>query len=278
MKGLVLFASYPKSGNTWFRAMLASVLANGKEIDINNIGFMNSADRFFFDRTLGINSADLTRPEVARLRPRIYEFALRRTSHDLPLKVHDAWLPTFPDTPIPFPEAFVKRAIYIVRDPRDVAVSLADHMGRPVDHIVSKMNKVDYFFGSNMSNLRMQVTQRLSTWSAHVRSWMDAQSLDVHVMKYEQMLAEPLKEFRFAFDYLGLGLEDRVISDAVEATRFDKLKSQEEKSGFSERSARSTRFFRRGVANGWRDTLTEDQTDRIVSDHREVMERLGYVI
>jgi len=277
MSGLILLASYPKSGNTWFRALLGSILDKGQDIDINSIGVPHCADRASFDRVLGMNSSDLTAREVSRIRPQVYEFAVRMGSGgDLSLKVHDAWLP-FPGSVTPFPRALIKRVIYIMRDPRDVAVSYANHLGRPVESVISYMNLNNFTIGQDRTMLRPQLPQLISTWSNHVRSWTNDNKLDVHVMKYEQMLSDPLREFRVSLDFLELRVTDSVLIKAIEATRFDKLRLQEEKNGFGERSPYSKSFFRRGVANGWQDTLTRMQTDRIVVDHSEVMRQFGYL-
>jgi hypothetical protein len=163
-----------------------------------------------------------------------------------------------------------------MRDPRDVAISLASHVGKSIDHIIAKMGHADYVLGSKKKRLRPQVAQRLSTWSAHVRSWVDAPGLSVHVIQYEKMSQNPFQEFRGAFEHIGLEIPDKVIESAIEAARFEKLQKQEEEKNFVERSAQSSRFFRRGIANGWIDTLSSEQVRHIVADHRSVMERFGY--
>jgi aryl sulfotransferase len=279
MKGLVLLTSYPKSGNTWFRAVLTSVWSNGQEVDINKLRVMNCADRSHFDRILGISSSDLTNLEISTLRPRVHETALRACSGDIFYKVHDAWLPTFPERKYeyPFPRPLIKRVVYIVRDPRDVAVSLANHMGQSINAIISLMNSPAFNFAAGMRTVRTQMPQLMSRWTDHFESWVDRGEFDVHLVKYEDMLANPHEEFRKAFDYLGISVTDRVLSSAIGATRFEKLKNQEVEGGFFERPPRSKVFFRKGVAGGWSECLTGEQANQIVTDHGRLMRRLGYL-
>src|SRR5262249_45360397 len=136
MRNLVWLASYPKSGNTWFRMLVASLFVDSGSLDINRLlepaGV--AGDRSLFDATALIESALLLDEEVDGLRPRVYEalaqsVAENRGNRKGPrlMKVHDAYVLT------PKGEPLLKgadAAIVIVRDPRDVVVSLAHHTGR----------------------------------------------------------------------------------------------------------------------------------------------------
>ena len=68
-------ASYPKSGNTWSRALLANYFSNSDEpADINALGGGPIASaRQPFDDNIGIEASDLTQDEIERLRPAVYE-------------------------------------------------------------------------------------------------------------------------------------------------------------------------------------------------------------
>ena len=74
LHNIVWLASYPKSGNTWFRAFLTALLNPGSsDIDINNLYQTTIASsRQLFDEMTGISSADLSQSEIDRLRPLVY--------------------------------------------------------------------------------------------------------------------------------------------------------------------------------------------------------------
>jgi len=55
------------------------------------------------------------------------------------------------------------------------------------------------------------------------------------------------------------------------------LARQEEEKGFRERPQHAERFFRQGRSGDWRDKLTPEQIKRIVSEHKTVMRRFGYL-
>ena len=67
------------------------------------------------------------------------------------------------------------------------------------------------------------------------------------------------------------------IEAAVEASRFDNLRKQEDESGFQEKAPKVKNFFRRGTVGGWREELTKEQIDRVIEINCSGMERLGYL-
>lgn len=279
MTGLVLLASYPKSGNTWLRAVLESVRQGGDTVPLDRLGHAipNAAGRVLFDTAMGVDSSDLSQAEIARARPYLYRHLARHRAEGTFLKVHDALLPCQPDGELLFPADAVDAVVYVVRDPRDVAVSLAHHNVRTVDETIANMADEAGTLARAGKVLSRQLPQLLSSWSAHVESWLDAPALRRHVMRYEEMVAAPEAAFGAVLRFLGLETTPNVLAGALAATRFDALRAQEDRDGFSERPAGMHRFFRRGVAGGWRDSLTAAQAERIARDHQRVMRRLGYL-
>src|SRR6202012_1199993 len=99
--------------------------------------------------------------------------------------------------------------------------------------------------------------------------------LHIHLLRYEDLLAATVATFARVADFLGLEKPLAVIERAVEATRFDTLRGQEQTSGFRERQPRQEIFFRRGIAGGWCDELTAEQVARIEKAHGPSMGRPG---
>ncbi len=276
MTGLTLLVSYPKSGNTWLRAFLSSVACAGGPVDINRLEIRNAADRNTTASLLGIAMADFSLKEEIHLRRRALEYAAQQVRQNLLFKVHDAMLPVLTPPVLPFPEQSIGAVVYIVRDPRDVAVSFANHLGRTIDDTIRMMASPKYKLVPQPHGRRVQMPQLLSAWSSHVRSWLDRPGLNTHLMRYEDLHADPVGRFASLLRFLGLAVPDEVLTGAVRATSFSVLRAQELEHGFVERPRKSKEFFRRGVTEGWRDTLTREQADRIVADHGTVMRELGY--
>jgi len=176
-----------------------------------------------------------------------------------------------------FPAEVSIGAIYIVRNPLDVAVSFAHHNNEAVDMTIEKMADNNYVLADNTHTIKQQVRQKLLTWSGHVHSWLQQKEIPVLMVRYEDMIAEPLNTFRKVVEFSGLSFTDEKISLALGKSSFDKLKTIEDKNGFREKSMLAKSFFRKGKAGSWRESLTPEQAQRIIADHREVMEQLGYL-
>jgi hypothetical protein len=230
--------------------------------------------RAAFDRALQIDSSDLTATECEALTPRMYEVLSRAASSPLIRKVHDAWVHTASGEPL-FPPALTLGAVYIVRDPRDVAISLAAHFNLTLTDAIAMMADPDAGLSSTLSRLHGNLRQRMLTWSGHVESWLDAPAR-VLLVRYEQLLAQPETVLAELADFLGWSVSAAEVAAAARETRFEKLRMQEEQHGFREKLPETVRFFRRGLAGGWRDSLSADQVRQIERDHGRVMRRLGY--
>lgn len=275
MGGIFWLASYPKSGNTWLRAFIATLIS-GEPADINKMGFLGGGarDRSAFDETLGIAAADLTLEQQTNLRPRVYEIRAAEAKRPLYSKAHDCYHQTPAGEPL-FPTAATRGAVYVVRDPRAVAVSLAHHTGQTIDAEIARMADADASVSIPDDRLHQQLHQHLGSWSGHVQSWLTA-PFPVHVVRYEDMVAAPAAAFGAIARFLALPHDAEKIASAVAATTFSRLQQQERASGFVERPRRAAVFFREGRIDGWRHALTPDEAARIVAAHGAVMRQCGY--
>ena len=125
MKGIVWLASYPKSGNTWFRAFLTNLLHGGAQpVDINAFDTNSFASRPGYDRALGWESSDLTPAEIEGARLAVQEVIARED--DAVFKVHEAFTDPRNGRPL-FSRDATRAVLYFLRNPLDVAVSFSHH-------------------------------------------------------------------------------------------------------------------------------------------------------
>lgn len=268
-------ASYPKSGNTWLRALLWT-LVSGKPPDINRLSLLGgfAGSRSQFDTALGIESVALSRDQEANLRPRAFEVIAAEAQRPLYCNAHDAYHLTPAGEPL-FPAAATRGAVYVVRDPRAVAVSMAHYMAQPIDEAIAHMNNPDALSGGSTRRLSSHLRQRLLRWSDHVESWLGA-PFPVHVLRYEDMQADPNAALGAVAAFLGLSCDQAAIAAAVEAATFSRLQAHERESGFIEKPRQAAAFFREGRVDGWRQALSPEQAARIVAAHGAVMRRCNY--
>ncbi|HEY0107196.1 MAG TPA: sulfotransferase domain-containing protein [Rhizomicrobium sp.] len=290
MTRTIWLASYPKSGNTWFRMLVANLSArDGTPVDINALPERSgiASARGPFDYLTLVDSGLLTHEEVDCLRPRVYEALANGAAddeYDMPetapavrfVKVHDAYTLTRTGEPLLAGARGADGAIVIVRDPRDVAPSLANHLGTDMDGAVRFMGNCDSAFCGVLKAQYYQLRQGLRGWSGHVASWLDQADIPVHLIRYEDLHADTAAAFGRALAFAKFPASPDAIARAAALANFDQLRAQERQKGFGEAPRPNVRFFRRGEAGAWRDELTAKQVARIEADHGATMRRLGY--
>lgn len=271
---VVWLASYPKSGNTWFRVFCSNLRADADEpVDINSLDRTPiAASAELFEDVTGTSAADLTDNELLNLRPSVYDHLSATLDEVLMCKTHDANTITPAGRRLHSPLA-TRSAIYFIRNPLDVAVSYAHHIPTDPDTAIGHMADPRHLLAGRGQR---QVVQHLLTWSGHVCSWVDGEP-EPMVVRYEDMHARPLETFTAASAHAGFPTDRARVEKALRFSSFERLRSQEERSGFFEKAPRATSFFRRGVVDAWRDELTDAQVDRIIGDHYAVMLRFGYL-
>jgi aryl sulfotransferase len=276
MSKVVWLASYPKSGNTWLRLLLASCLNGGRPVDINAIpvGSGLAFDRAAFDERLGVAAADLAIDDVLALKADALRAEVADIEPPLFLKTHDARL-HLPGGEWTVPPDITRGAVYLIRDPRDIAPSLARHLGYELDRTIDFMARPARMAQTRRA-LPPQLPQVWSDWSGNVESWLTAAPFPAFVVRYEKLRAAPEETLVDILGALDLPQPRQVVRDAVAATALDKLRAQEAAEGFSEAHL-STPFFGAGRVGGWKKLLTPVQASRIEADHGVTMRRLGYL-
>ena len=271
-------ASYPKSGNTWTRAFIANLLnENIGAVDINMLdtGAIASG-RGWVENALDFDINELSHDEIDKLRPSAYCWLSQQITVPEYHKIHDAYT-LLPNGQALIPKEATKGALYIMRNPLDVAVSFAHHLGCSIDQSITNMSKSNFSFAGKSDRSCNQLRQQLLSWSGHVTSWVDDNSLNRLVVRYEDMQVNPLNSFGKIARFLKLPSNDNQVLEALSHCRIDKLQAQEAKSAFKEKSAKAATFFRKGIVGDWQNTLTKSQINTLINDHREVMQRFGYL-
>jgi hypothetical protein len=272
---LVWLASYPKSGSTWLRAFLHNYIREPETpYDINSL----------MDLSIGESGASLYRPhdprsplewsvaDVQRMRPLVHRDLTRLHPDLVFVKTHNASL-VVEGVPMVTPEV-TAGAIYVVRDPRDVAISFSNHAGLSIDEMIAFMADPNAAGAAT----EQTVHERFASWSIHVHYWTRNPNPRLLVIRYEDMLAKPRHVFGDVIRFLGQDPPATRLDRAIGFSRFAVLSQQERLQGFAERPrAAVAPFFRAGRAGQWREALTARQTDRIVADHQAMMTRFGYL-
>jgi aryl sulfotransferase len=275
---ILWLASYPKSGNTWFRVFYTNLIRDDDvPADINELlPAQIASGRALFDDYAGVESSNLLPDEIEWLRPRVYEAMAREEKEVVLQKIHDAcirtargeWLISDPVT---------RGAIYFLRNPLDVAVSFAHHSSCGIDIIIERMADESYCLNSKPDRIGNQFRQRLLSWSSHVTSWVEGLGAKLLLMRYEDMVLDPVGTFTRAVRFARLPDDPARIRKALRFSDIREMQKQERACGFKEKSQTAESFFKKGTIGAWRETLTDRQAARIIHDHGAVMKRFGYL-
>ena len=139
MGNLIWLASYPKSGNTWMRAFLTNLMTNAERpAGINELGAVAIGDSEpgRYERLSGKVASELDAAAVAALRPKVQAQIAAELPSTRFVKIHSAMMQTAGHPSVNM--QVTAGAIYIVRNPLDVALSFAHHLGSSVDDVIEK--------------------------------------------------------------------------------------------------------------------------------------------
>lgn len=290
---VVWLASFPKSGNTWMRAIITALRTHPHLFGVDQLSSGSQPNHVGMSlNAFGLDARWLTPTEIDTLRHALItrtgvipeltgddesddlSEVMERMSAPMFRKTHEVFRPGEP--PIePFPVEATRAAILIVRDPRDVTCSFAPFFGQSLEQAVESLAREGSETHANPA--LTQTAQPWGTWSTHTQSWLASDvPFPVHLVRYEDLKTDPISTLLPVFNSVGLMCTEDELEAAIARTRFEKLQQAETERGFRETSPKTTQFFRSGKHGGWRDELDERLVQRIEADHGEVMIQLGY--
>ena len=274
MGNIVWLASYPKSGNTWLRAFLANLIANRPTpvplAEMPNYGRLE-AEPELYSRIAGRPSTELDFAQLCALRPQVHAAIAASAPKTVFVKTHSI-AGVMEGVPLLTPSVSAG-AIYVVRNPLDVAISMSHHFGIDQDAAIDYLNNEN----SAIENSELFVTEFLGSWSQHTKSWADMESERILILRYEDLLEKPSKWFGKVARLVGLDADRGRVERAIRHSDFRALADMEKRDGFVEVPIKGKRFFRAGRSNQWREKLNRDQVARILTAHRVQMQHFGSV-
>ena len=284
-------ASYPKSGNTWMRALLAGVTGDGEVSLSHLVGGSGTADQAFVLEEVGVNPSQLDDADSFALMRESASSVAERPDGQIFRKTHERFIDD-PHAGQGHVLSTPARAIYITRDPRAIVPSLAWHLNvsQPEAARIMGMRpegllegQVGEMLGDEVRELMGRYLLRgakvpldWGDWSTNVNSWLDQDAVPVTLVRYEDLIADPHAELERVAREIGLEVAPEVLERSVESSSFQSLSVQEMLVGFQEAAAPERPFFRRGEPESWREELEPGVGEKICSAHGAAMARLGY--
>ena len=276
---IIWLASYPKSGNTLLRSIIATYFfSNDGVFNFNHLYKIGQFPSLIHFERLGLDTSDSNK---------IYENIVKAqelinsNSKDLKFfKTHSA-LAKINDNDFTDLKNTLG-AIYIVRDPRNVVTSFAHHYQVDIDEATKCITNEKFW---NYKNEKVPKTF-LSSWSQNYNSWKNLNE-KTHFIKYEDLIKNKktvlIKVFNF-FNSLGVKIElDMVkLNKIIKTTEFEKMKDMEGKESFREsiidkETGKKRPFFNLGPQNDWKKILGELNKEKIEKAFEKEMLELGYL-
>tara|TARA_Y100000816_G_C25959999_1_gene500949 strand:- start:13 stop:849 length:837 start_codon:yes stop_codon:yes gene_type:complete len=276
---IVWLASYPKSGNTWVRLFLKAYFSDQNTFNINKtIKDVLHIEKFpNIEQFLKMNINYVNFNEIVK------NWTLIQDKINLQKKInfyktHNA-LCTINSHPFTNKDNSLG-IIYIVRDPRDVAISYSHHLGTTIDNTIEKMidsSNGEYVHFKNKS-FRSSI---IGSWSDHFNSWTKTKLIKYHLVKYENLIENKSLEFSKIIDFLdnlgALKKDKNKIEFSINQTQFEKLQNLERIQGFEEKSSHTKSFFRNGKIGEGKNKLNKSQRNILEKKFEKEMKELNYL-
>lgn len=232
----IFLASYPRSGSTWTRFVLYEILAREpSSFDNVNRGIPENGIQWLAEPLL---------PGEGRL-----------------IKTHEPYRHEY------------RRAIYLVRDMRDVIFSQYSRereLGILYDDFDGYLSK---FLQGKISGF--------GAWQKHIDSWLESplpRRGDLLLLKFEDFRKDMEPAINRMLDFFGVEVRPDAVRAAIANNTLEKMREKELQSRtlHQARGGEEGRFVRKGSVGGWREKLTDEQLQMIDAHAGEAFGRLGY--
>jgi hypothetical protein len=278
---IIWLASYPKSGNTWVRYFLASLIySNQGKNGLDKLGYiMQYPKRDQFEKLVS-NLDDFNQIKKNWINSQIKinsdnKVKIFKTHHILCSLGDD----NFTD------EKNTLGAIYIVRDPRNVISSILYHFNlSSTEEALNFIMEEKKFIGNMKNKINYPLHTLIGSWKSNYNSWKNI-GKNFLLVKYEDLILNPTTEFKSIANYIsniiGIKFSEEQIKNSIEESSFKNLRNIEDKNGFIESiedpENKKKKFFNLGPNNNWKKNLEKKFIDKIEKSFNSEMKELGYI-
>ena len=282
---IIWLASYPKSGNTWVRSFLNTLIfSKENNLNLNNMAieqfpnrkhFKNLSDKLDDVHELAKNW--IKAQEVINLDKKIRFFK----THNIFCNINKNSFTDINNT---------LAVIHIVRDPRNVITSIKNHYSKNYTDSLKFLFDEYNFIGRNLKIEKKNFNENeiltlIASWQVHYNSWK-AFPKNYYLIKYENLIKDPINEFMLLSEFLtkitNINFKREQILKSIEKNNFENLKTNEKNFGFNEsikdkNTHNKVPFFNLGKNNDWKNLISSQTREKIEEKFYKEMIELGYL-
>lgn len=279
---IIWIASFPKSGNTWVRSMISSLIYT--DTGVFNFEIIKKIQQFpnkkhFENLTEEYQNIDelkkfwITAQDKINLDKKIKFFK----THHINCKIGENSFTNDNNT---------LGTIYIVRDPRSLVESFSNFYNKDKSLAIQNITSKGFVSGASyIKSKQNNVFTIIGSWNDHYNSWSKT-SANLLLIKYEDLLSDPFKELNriiiFLKKFMTFTYDDYKIQNIISSTSFEKMQKMENDEGFFEMPFKKSdqdkvKFFNKGKKNDWRKYLDKNESDIIENKFEKEMKELGYI-
>ena len=281
---IIWISSYPKSGNTWLRSLISNYFFSKdgnfsfeliKQIDSfpSSKFFTNYDDKF--EKLEDTSKYWIKEQEKINSSKKI--FFLK--THNALCKINGNKFTNQNNT---------LASIYIVRDPRNVVTSIANH------YQITTRNAFDFMKDKKRGIIekegnRFTGFQPLFSWDLHLKSWTENTLYPTLIIKYEDLLIDTATTFKKVLEFTNKvtssknPIDENKLFKCVENCKFSNLKKMEKEKGFDEsmvnkKTGGKITFFNLGEKNVFKDILEKDLINEMNDYFKYQLKKYKYII
>ncbi len=279
---IIWIASYPKSGNTWLRSIISSLIYS--DDGIFNFELLKKIQQFPNKKYFESFTDKYQNPHELK---KFWIAAQDKINLDKEIKFFKTHHINCKIDEYPFTNKNnTLGTIYIVRDPRNLVNSFSNHYSIDKNTAKKTITSQEFVTGAiYKENKNNKIFTIIGSWKDHYNSWTKANN-NLLVLKYEDLISDTQKEINRLIEYLknflNFKYDDFKIKNILNSTSFEVLQKKEVEEGFPEsvpdKSYKNqVKFFNQGKENDWHKYLNKEQAEYIEIELGDEMRELGYL-
>jgi len=281
---IIWISSYPKSGNTWLRSLISNYFFS-KDGNFN-FELIKQIDSFPSSRFFRNYKDKFEKPEDTSKYWIKEQEKINSLNKIFFLKTHNALCKIngnkFTD------QNNTLAAIYLVRDPRNVITSIANH------YQITTRNAFDFMKDKNRGIIEREGNrytgfQPLFSWDLHLKSWTENTLYPSLIIKYEDLIIDTASVFKKVLEFIKKitnsknNIDKQKLLKCVENCKFSNLKTMEREKGFDEsmvdkKTGEKITFFNLGEKNNFKDILEKNLINEMNDYFKYQLKKYKYII